>query len=158
MRRRLTARVLLLDPDGRILLMKGRLPSRPQGRGAWFTVGGGAMPGETIAEAAAREIVEETGFQAFDLGPVVWRREGAMALAAETVWMDEHYLLARCPGGDPVRHGWQADEHQFIDDIRWWTHAELLATDERIFPPDLPALLGEVLADRLPAEPISIRW
>jgi 8-oxo-dGTP pyrophosphatase MutT (NUDIX family) len=158
MRRRLTARVLLLDPDDRILLMKGRLPSRPQGPGAWFTVGGGALPGETVAAAAAREIVEETGFTAFELGPVVWRREGALALAAETVWMDEHYILARCPGGDPARHGWQADEQRLIDDMAWWTHAQLAATDQPVFPPDLARLLGDLLAGGAPQTPVSIRW
>src|SRR3954471_15069837 len=117
MRRRLTARVLLFDPVGRLLLMRGRLPSAPERDGAWFTVGGGAAPGESVLEAAAREIVEETGFTDAELGPVVWRREGPLALAAETVWMDEHYVVARCAGGDPVRHGWQPDEHALIDDV-----------------------------------------
>ena len=32
-RERLTARVVLLDPSGRLLLMKGRLPSRPNAPG-----------------------------------------------------------------------------------------------------------------------------
>jgi len=158
MRVRLTARVLLFDPAGRLLLMKGRLPSAPEGPGAWFTVGGGAAPGESVSEAAAREIVEETGFRAFELGPIVWRREGPLALAAETVWMDEHYVVARCAGGDPVRHGWQADEHALIDDIRWWTHAELLATEEQVFPPGLADLLHDILAGRLPERAITIPW
>lgn len=155
---RLTARVLLFDPQDRLLLMKGRLPGASAGAGAWFTIGGGAAPGETVAQAAAREIVEETGFTAFELGPVIWRREGALTLATGAVWMDEHYLLARCPGGDPARHGWQADEHALIDDIRWWTHAELLATDERVFPPGLAGRLGAILAGDLPAEPLAIPW
>ena len=158
MRQRLTARVLLLDPEDRLLMMKGRLPGAAPGQGAWFTVGGGAAPGESVMDAAAREIVEETGFTAFELGPVVWRREGALALAGETVWMDEHYVLARCPGGDPVRHGWQADEHALIDDIRWWTQAELAATAERVFPPGLADLLAELLAGGPPAEPRAIPW
>ena len=158
LRRRLTARVLLFDPQDRLLLMKGRLPSAPGRPGAWFTVGGGAAPGETIRAAAAREILEETGFLAFDLGPVVWRREGALALAAETVWMDEHYLLARCPRGDPVRHGWQADEHALVDDIRWWTLAELTTTGERVFPSGLAGLLPDILAGRVPNPPLWIGW
>ncbi|MDB5442712.1 MAG: mutator MutT protein [Phenylobacterium sp.] len=158
MRRRLTARVLLFDPDHRLLMMKGRLPSAPEGPGAWFTVGGGALPGETVQEAAAREIAEETGFQEFELGPVVWRREGALALAAETVWMDEHYIVARCRGGDPVRHGWQPDEQALIDDIRWWTHDELVAAEDLVFPPGLADMLPDVLAGRLPPAPLSIRW
>ena len=52
-RERPTARVLLLDPDDRILLMKGRLPSNPDAPGVWFTIGGGIEPGESLYEAAA---------------------------------------------------------------------------------------------------------
>ena len=159
MRRRLTARVLLFDPDDRLLMMKGRLPSAPQGPGAWFTIGGGALPGETVVEAADREIREETGFEMFDLGPVVWRREGVLRLADdEPVYFDEHYFLARCPGGEPVRHGWQADEHQLIDEIRWWTHRELLLGGEPVFPPGLADLLPDILAGRLPDPPRQIPW
>jgi 8-oxo-dGTP pyrophosphatase MutT (NUDIX family) len=159
MRRRLTARVLLFDPQDRILLMKGRLPSRRNGPGAWFTVGGGAEPGETVLEAAAREIREETGIADFELGPVVWRREGMMVLAGdEEVWLDEHYVLARCAGGEPVRHGWQADEHDLIDDIRWWKLPDLAATEERVFPPGLATLLEDVLAALPPDPPLIIPW
>ena len=39
MRERLTARVLLLDDEDRILLMKGRLPSQPDAPGAWSGIG-----------------------------------------------------------------------------------------------------------------------
>jgi 8-oxo-dGTP pyrophosphatase MutT (NUDIX family) len=157
LRRRLTARVLLLDPQGRILLMKGRLPGRATG--GWFTVGGGAEPGETVLEAAAREIVEETGLTEFELGPVVWRRGGEMQLPeGGSAWLDEHYVVAHTPGGEPVRHGWQDHEVSLIDDIRWWTHQELLTTQDRVFPPDLPALLADVLAGRFPADPLWIRW
>ena len=82
-----------------------------------------------------------------------------MLLAAdEPVLMKETYLVARCLGAEPVRDGWQADEHELIDDIRWWTHADLAATEERVFPPGLADLLAEVLAGRFPEAPIVISW
>jgi len=75
MRERLTARVVLLDPQDRVLLLKGRLPSQPQGPSFWFTVGGGLEDGESLAEAALRETLEETGLADVARGPVVWRDE-----------------------------------------------------------------------------------
>jgi hypothetical protein len=112
-----------------------------------------------LKEAAAREIVEETGITEFELGPVVWRRGGEMLLPeGEAVWLDEHYLLARTPGGEPARHGWLDHEVDLIDDIRWWTLEELNATADRVFPPDLPMLLADIVAGRFPAEPLWIRW
>jgi 8-oxo-dGTP pyrophosphatase MutT (NUDIX family) len=159
MRDRLTARVLLLDPADRILLMKGRLPSAPDALGHWFTVGGGAEPGETVLEAAAREIREETGFTDFELGPVVWRREGPLALSnGEMVLFKEHYIVARCAGGEPSRDGWDALERRLVDDIRWWTLAELVATTETVHPIGLAERLPDVLAGRFPAAPLVIDW
>jgi len=158
-RERLTARVLLLDPEGRILLMNGRLPSTPDEPGAWFTVGGGYEPGETLAQAALREIREETGIDQADLGPVIGVREGVMRLAhGEAVLMKESYLVARCAASEPVRDGWDAVERDLIDDIRWWTHAELAATKERVFPPGLADLLAEVLAGWTPESPLALPW
>lgn len=159
MRDRLTARVLLLDRADRILLMKGRLPNAPQAPGHWFTVGGGAEPGETLTQAAVREIREETGFAEFELGPVVWRREGPLALASgEMVLFKEHYIVARCAGEEPRRDGWDALERALVDDLRWWTHAELLATEETVHPVGLAGRLPDILAGRYPPTPLVIDW
>src|SRR5438045_9444505 len=57
---RRAARVILLDAAGRVLLMHGADPARPQ-HAYWFTPGAGLDPGETPAEFAARELYEETG-------------------------------------------------------------------------------------------------
>jgi 8-oxo-dGTP pyrophosphatase MutT (NUDIX family) len=152
-----TARVILLDSQDRILLMKGRPPAARDGPGVWFTVGGGVEPGETFVEAAAREIREETGIVDFVLGPVVWLREGVMRLPEPTL-LKERYILARCRGAEPDRAGWQPLERDLIDDIRWWTLGDLSLTTDRVFPPGLAQRLPPLLAGVLPAEPELIPW
>ena len=146
MRERVTARLVLLDPERRILLMKGRLPSDPTAPGVWFTVGGGVEAGETLRQAAAREVVEETGFVDAVIGDLLFTgeqihhdRKGRPVLIRET------FMLARCGGGTPSREGWQALEREFVDDIRWWGLDELAATSEPVYPPDLAARLSKHL-------------
>ena len=158
-RERLAARVLLFDPDQRLLLMKGRLASAPHAAGEWFTVGGGLEPGETVQKAARREIAEEAGFREAVLGPVVWRREGRLALQpGELLLVREQYIVAHCRGGEPGREGWLPHEQALIDDIRWWTYRELLTASETIHPVGLAQLLPDILAGRYPSTPIEIPW
>lgn len=152
-----TARVLLLDRLDRILLMKGRLPGDPARPGVWFTVGGGVEPGETVLEAAAREVREETGIVEIALGPVVWLREGVMRLPEPRLFK-ETYVVARCEGAEPHTAGWTAAEQAHIDEIRWWSLPELVATAERVVPPGLAGRLGPILAGVYPDEPQLIPW
>jgi 8-oxo-dGTP pyrophosphatase MutT (NUDIX family) len=58
--RRTTARVFPVDPAGRVLLLHGWDPKRP-GEPFWFTIGGAIEEGETLRDAAARELREEAG-------------------------------------------------------------------------------------------------
>jgi 8-oxo-dGTP diphosphatase len=147
MRERATARVLLLDPQGRILLMKGRLPSDPDAPGAWFTVGGGVEPGEDLATAARREIQEETGWTPLEVGPVLWRNEQVFKdRKGRPILIREAFMVATCAGGEPSREGWVALEQEFVDDIRWWTLEDLRASPEPVYPADLAARLAAALA------------
>jgi len=152
MLRRVTARVLLLDPLDRILLLRGRFEGAGEAERFWFTVGGGVEPGETIAEAAAREIIEETGFLDAVLGPVIWRRESVVPAMDTRVPMEfeENYLVGRTEGGSPSRSGWNPLEQRLVDDIRWWTVGELSLSQESIFPRGLAKILPRILAGESP--------
>jgi 8-oxo-dGTP diphosphatase len=157
MRERLTARVLLLDPDGRILLMKGRLPGRPDGPAFWYSIGGGVEDGETVLEAAAREIIEETGLTDAVLGHTVWRDEVILHdIDRQKRLFKQYYVVARTAGGDPSRDGWLPHEHQLTDDMRWWTLGELQITDDTVYPLGMTVLLADVLAGRIAPEPLLI--
>lgn len=156
MRERIAVRVLLFDPDGRILMMKGRLPSAPDAPGAWFTVGGGIEPGETLEKAAVREVWEEAGLRLTELGPVVWRRESVIAMADHDLLLKESYVVARCDGGEPVVDGWDEVERVLCDEVRWWRPQDLPSAAEAVFPPGLADLLPDILAGRYPAEPLTI--
>ena len=57
--RRISATAVIRDEEGRILLVK-----HGYGRFNWELPGGGAEPGESIAETAVREVREETGLEA----------------------------------------------------------------------------------------------
>ena len=54
-----TARVLPVDSEGRVLLLHGWDPHHPE-RPYWFTIGGAAEGAESLRDAAARELYEET--------------------------------------------------------------------------------------------------
>jgi 8-oxo-dGTP diphosphatase len=157
MRERLTARVLLLDPDGRVLLMKGRLPGRPNGPAVWYSIGGGVEDGETVLQAAAREIVEETGLTDAVLGRTVWRDEVILRdIDHEKRLFKQYYVVARTAGGDPSRDGWLPHERLLTDDMRWWTLGELQSTDDTVYPLGMAVLLVDVLAGRIAPEPLLI--
>jgi 8-oxo-dGTP pyrophosphatase MutT (NUDIX family) len=60
---RQAARVLVIDPAGRVLLLEGFDPAEPDSR-YWITIGGGLDDGEEAAQAALRERWEEAGIVA----------------------------------------------------------------------------------------------
>ena len=115
----------------------------------WSTVGGRLLEGETYEQAAARELAEETGFDA-PIGPRVRTRDEVYAVAGEgpARWL-EHYFLVRVPrAAAPGTAGWTAEERRTIRDTRWWSLAQLERADEPVLPAWLPGALAQILAGR----------
>ncbi|MEU7866140.1 NUDIX domain-containing protein [Dactylosporangium sp. NPDC049140] len=142
---RRAARVLLLDPSGRVLLLRGCDPARPEHR-YWFTVGGGLEAGESLAEAAVREVYEETGLRitAADLvGPV---RTDQVQFPFDGRWysQEQTFFVVRAEAFTADLSHLADYEITSVDDTRWWSADELAATSQRFYPQDLAALLREV--------------
>jgi ADP-ribose pyrophosphatase YjhB (NUDIX family) len=143
---RRAARVLLVDAAHRVLLLRGFDPETPDLR-YWFTVGGGLNPGETPAEGAVRETFEEVGLplSAEELGEPVW--DDTTEFPFEGCWyrQEQVFYLVRVDSWDADMSGLDEVELRSTDLHRWWSVPELLATDERFYPAELPELLTRLL-------------
>ncbi|TQK75885.1 ADP-ribose pyrophosphatase YjhB (NUDIX family) [Rarobacter incanus] len=147
-REREAARVVLMDLRGRALLVRGHDTDQPE-RSWWFTVGGGIEPGEDARAAAVREVREETGIVLnLDalIGPIV-SRTGIFDFFRETcrqhelifaVWLDNDALAAL------DNSGWTEAERDVLDELAWWSGAELRAQGLEYFPAELPDLIDDL--------------
>jgi 8-oxo-dGTP pyrophosphatase MutT (NUDIX family) len=143
-RRRPSARLLVLDGAGRLLLFRfAHDTGALAGQRFWATPGGGLGPGESYEDAARRELSEEVGLAIEHPGPQVARREVTLQLPdGEIVRADERYFLVRVRTAGVSDEGWTARERQVVSGHRWWTAEELRSTDERVWPDNLPDLLA----------------
>ena len=160
--RRTSARVVLLDDDGAVLLFCGSDPASDDGSAPrwWFTIGGAAQPGETLTEAAVRELAEETGLRVAPgdmIGPV-WRRDAVIDFNGSVIRSEEMFFVHRTPRFEPSASGRTALERRYIHGHRWCDATmigELVAKGETVYPLQLGELLSEAnaLADAQGAGP-----
>jgi 8-oxo-dGTP pyrophosphatase MutT (NUDIX family) len=152
-----TARLLVVDPDDRVLLFSS---ANADGGTWWFTPGGGIHRGETVTQAAVRELSEETGFACAEdeLGPVVatssalWRGDHD-----RTLFLGAHsFFFLRVPKPVIDTGGQEEFERSFITGHRWWTLDELRTTTDDVRPPVLADLLGRLVGGDIPDRPIRL--
>ena len=139
---RQAGRVLVIDPAGRVLLLQGFDPARP-GSLHWITIGGGTDHGEGTAQAALRELWEESGIKASAgelIGPV-WHRTTEFSFAGMHFWQDEDYYVLRVGDVQITLANLDPIERDTITGYRWWSREELAATTEVFFPAELPELM-----------------
>ncbi|MBT3163108.1 NUDIX domain-containing protein [Streptomyces sp. Vc74B-19] len=152
---RRVARVVLLDPQDRILLLHGHEPDDP-GTDWWFTPGGGVEGDETREQAALRELAEETGITDVELGPVLWRRHCSFPFAGRQWDQDEWYFLARTTQTATGATALTELERRSVVGARWWTCPELVRAHETVYPTKLAGLLRRLLDEGPPAAPVTL--
>ncbi|MET7460397.1 NUDIX domain-containing protein [Nonomuraea sp. NPDC005501] len=146
--------VLPIDDQDRVLLLYGCDPARP-GERFWFTVGGALEDGETLQQAAARELYEEVGIRAeadeftgpYGAGTVEF------SFAEYAITQDQTFFAVRIGDGQAEVSFDNMEEIEKATTVghRWWSAEELDATDEIVHPADLAGILRRVTAGGVPA-------
>lgn len=146
-------RGLMIDPADRVLLIRLQF----QGWTGWILPGGGKEPGETDAETLRRELTEETGVPEVFMGPLVWTRTMYRREPGEFDGQTEAVYLVPCHAFDvaPTMTAQELEDEGVVEH-RWWTVAELEATDDELGPRNLPQLITDVLEHGAPAEPPAL--
>lgn len=127
-------RVVVFDEENRILMVR----QRHEGRDIWMVPGGGIEEGEDARQAAAREVLEETGLE-IRVGPMLWHVEEVSEKRGQRF---VNFFVAQVTGGslslgaDPEFDG----EHQVLCEVEFLSKDQVRA---------LPVVYPDFLKDEL---------
>lgn len=137
---RRTARIVLLDPDDRVLLFRydteGFAPF-------WIMPGGECDPEEDFSEAARRELLEETGICAEPI-PLRLVKEAEYEYLGVPVKSVEHYFHHRTAITRIDTSGHTELERRVMQEHRWFVRSELPGWAETIYPLDIADIVERV--------------
>lgn len=145
---RQAARVITVNPAGQALLFETWDPDRPELPTKWISPGGGVDDGESLLEAAARELLEETGMTAQRmLGPLsvedfIWTNQHG-----RTIHQFDHVFVGYVDSAELSFDGWTAWEREFMTHARWWDLADLEHGEIRYYPKNLLDLVRQAAAE-----------
>lgn len=143
LRLRRSARILVLDPAGHVLMFRFDIPGREP---FWVTPGGECDTGESFEEAARRELAEETGILA-DPGPQIGRTTPQFVTPeGEPVQADERYFCVRVAGQDIDTSRHTVLERSWMTRHRWFAADELADWPEAVYPENLADLIREEIS------------
>lgn len=161
--KRKSVKVLLLNEVNKILLILVDDPkiSPIGGKNSgpfWCMVGGGIESGETIQDAAIREIYEETGILEKDilLGPVVWQYSFDFIRSGVPTNMQEIFIVARTKINKIKPANLTEWEKASIKDIKWFSLDEIKDCKKIIYPIFLAQYLPDILAGHYPEKIINL--
>lgn len=155
-----SARILLVDDRDQLLLhrVRGQIKNSDY---AWITPGGGVNDGETLNQAAARELREETGHSITPekLGNVVATSSGHWYGDDGRLFLSrDSFFFLRTGRLEVDTSGMEDLEQSMFDRFAWWSLPELESTQEGVLPLGLTGLLKRLLIGDVPSEPVIFPW
>jgi 8-oxo-dGTP pyrophosphatase MutT (NUDIX family) len=130
-----------------VLLLHGCDPANPDDT-FWFTIGGAVEPGETLREAAARELEEEAGL-AVDpalLGEPIETSPTEFSWAGLHFIQDQTFYAIAVRDAEVSFAGQEAIERSTIDKHGWLRPEDLGTGDDRPADPEIPRLMRLAVA------------
>ena len=145
----------MLDPENHILLF--RLVNPKTGNTWWATPGGGVEKGEKSADAARRELREETKVDAQGMVGPIWVDEHWFRAGDDLIHQQDRYFLVHVAKRPKIDvSGLDAIEQDFMVEHRWWSVAELAETDQMVYPRRLDEHLQRLLRLGPPERPVKL--
>ena len=143
---RISARVIVVDDLGCVLLVRAldKLDSKPA---FWITPGGALEEDESLSEAAARELREETGLATVpdQLGRPLALSRGKWIYRGTPSQSEDWYFGLRTQRFMPITDGYTELDADVLGTWHWWTPEELASQAEIVIPKNLPKVVSMIL-------------
>jgi ADP-ribose pyrophosphatase YjhB (NUDIX family) len=160
---RRTVRIVLLNEADELLLMcmddpEIRSIGSLYGGHFWTLIGGEIEVNETLLDAAARELFEETDIGPHDVefGPVVWQGDLDLILHGVPAHIEQQFIVARTLEKTTSLANLTPSETVAVRQLAWFSLPSIVSSAERIYPVLLPDYLPDVIAGQYPQSPILI--
>ena len=154
LRIRQAVRAVVLDPDDRVLLVRFEFPDSGT---KWALPGGGIEAGESDHDALRRELSEEVGAPAVQIGTHVWNRLHIVPfIDGSHDGQIERIYVVRTPVFIPQPTlTWEQLNAEFVFEVRWW-HPDDLHGATPVAPSRLIEHLTSLRRDGPPNQPVDV--